>query len=211
MEDVMKNYFFRNISTRNPETRVLRSRRLPLFAAALFILCSFPVRAQDIPPDTAKAFAEAGIPLLARKVPPQDFSLPLALSQTPLANAGQTQSLKQLKGKVVFLNFWATWCGPCREEMPSMETLYSRYSEKGLEILAVNCGEEQRDVLAFIKTNKFSFPALMDADGKVSNAYGIRAIPTTFIIDRDGNIIARVVGSINWNTPKIAAALDLLL
>jgi len=174
----------------------------------LFLLCTFSVRAQDaFPPDTAKAFADAGLPLLKQKVAPQDFSLPLAVQGT----IGKLQNLNELKGKVVFLNFWATWCGPCRAEMPSMQVLYDNYREKGLEILAVNCGEKQEQVLSFLKSNKLSFPAALDTDGKVSNIYGIQAIPTTYLIDRDGNIIARVMGSINWNTPKIRSALEKLL
>jgi len=180
--------------------------------AVLFILyaciASGTVWAQDaLPPDTVKAFADAGLPLLKQKVAPQDFSLPLA---APGA-IGKLQGLNDLKGKVVFLNFWATWCGPCRAEMPSMQVLYDSYNEKGLEILAVNCGEKPEQVLSFLKANKLSFPAALDLDGKVSGVYGIQAIPTTYLIDRDGYIIARVMGSINWNTPKIRAALEKLL
>jgi len=176
--------------------------------AALFILCACSARAQDtVPQDMARVFADAGLSLLKQKVAPQDFALPLAVPGT----IGKLQSLSQLKGKVVFLNFWATWCGPCRAEMPSMQVLYDSYREKGLEILAVNCGEKQDQVLSFLKSNKLSFPAALDADGKVSGVYGIQAIPTTYLIDRDGNIVARVMGSINWNTPKVRAALEKLL
>ena len=155
-----------------------------------------------------KAFAEAGIPLLKQKVTPRDFSLPLA-SSSPVM--GRTQSLGDLRGKVVFLNFWATWCPPCRQEIPSMEALYSRYREKGLEILAVNSGESQQEVLAFLSNNKLGFTVVLDGDGKVSQAYGIQALPTSFLIDREGNIAAKVVGSLNWDEPKIHAALEMLL
>ena len=123
----------------------------------------------------------------------------------------ELQSLSALKGKVVFLNFWATWCGPCRDEMPSVEILYKRFKDKGLEILAVNCQENQEDVLAFMANYGLTFPALLDEDGRVSGAYGIQAIPTTFLINRDGRIILRLVGSINWDTEKIHAAIESLL
>ena len=191
---------------------------LILLVAAVFLLCFCAKREpqhQAPAADSAtvqeswpgesliNAFAKTGLSLLREKIFIRDFSLPTL--------TGETQSLSSLKGKVVFLNFWATWCGPCRAEMPSMESLYNSYKEKGLEILAVNCSEGQRDVLAFMNSNKLSFPALLDSDGKVSAMYGIQAIPTTYLIDRENKIIGRIVGSIDWDTPEIRAVLDLLL
>jgi thiol-disulfide isomerase/thioredoxin len=171
------------------------------------LLGSCTAKAQDASPSkTAKAFSDAGLRLLSQKVSPREFSLPLASPETE-----ESWSLSAFRGKVVFLNFWATWCGPCRSEMPSMEALYNRFKESGLEILAVNSGEDQEEVLSFMKSNGLSFPALLDVDGKVSGAYGIQAIPTTFLIDREGNIILRMVGSLDWNTPKIHTAMESLL
>jgi len=174
-------------------------------AAAVFLLCSCTAKAQNNTQDESlvKAFSEAGLPLLKEKISIRDFSLPTL--------TGENQSLSDLKGKVVFLNFWATWCGPCRSEMPSMEALHNSYREKGLEILAVNSGENQAQVLAFMTGNQLSFPVALDMDGKVSMAYGIQAIPTSFLIDREGKIIARLVGSLDWDTPKIRAAMEMLL
>jgi thiol-disulfide isomerase/thioredoxin len=165
----------------------------------------------EVPPQNlVKVFSEAGLSLLKVKVSPREFSLPLALPESS-GQAEKSQSLAALKGKVVFLNFWATWCGPCRAEMPSMEALYKQYKEKGLEILAVNCRENPADVTAFMKDNGLSFPAALDVDGRVSDAYSVQAIPTTFLLDREGKIIMRLVGSLNWDTPKIRAALEQLL
>ena len=160
-----------------------------------------------------QAFADAGLRLLSQTVSIRDFSLPVVSSavQTTASRPGETQTLSALKGKVIFLNFWATWCGPCREEMPSMEVLYNRFKDKGLEILAVNCEESQEDVTAFMKDYRLTFPALLDGDGRVNNSYGIQAIPTTFLIDRNGRIILRLVGSIDWDTEKIHAAIESLL
>jgi thiol-disulfide isomerase/thioredoxin len=184
-----------------------------LFALAIFAACGFPVAAADndlaVPADVVKAFAEAGLPVLRKKVPVVDFTVPLA-EMVPLA-AVQKQNLKALEGKVIFLNFWATWCGPCRQEMPSMEILYQRFKDQGLEILAVNFQEGQKDVAAFMKNYKLSFPAALDSSGQVGGIYGIEAFPTTYIIDRDGYIISRVVGSLNWNTPKLLVAFETLL
>ena len=174
-----------------------------LIMPAVFISCSAKP-GEDSSSNTAKTFEKAGLRTLKEKIPARDFSLPLAAG-------GLNQSLGDLKGKAVFLNFWATWCGPCRAEMPSMEALYGKYKEKGLEILAVNCMEKEADVLAFMESNGLSFPAALDLDGKVSGDYGIQAIPTTFLIDRNGNIVVRLVGSIDWYTSEVHAAIEELL
>jgi thiol-disulfide isomerase/thioredoxin len=186
------------------------TRKIVYFLAFTALLWAFPVHADaedTVSSDTARAFAEAGLPLLRQKAVPPDFSLPLAAPE----GLAKIQNLGDLKGKVVFLNFWATWCGPCRSEMPSMEALYRRFNDKGLEMLAVNCGENSPEVTAFMRSNKLSFPTALDRKGEVSGLYGIQAIPTTYLIDRDGKIILRMVGSLNWNTPKIQAAFESLL
>ena len=189
--------------------RVLKMAHVSFFAA-LFLLCVGSVQAQDsLQPDTVRAFARTPLRLLDQKVAPQDFSLPLALPPAP-PRMGNL-SLSSLKGKVVFLNFWATWCGPCRDEMPSMEALYGSFKNKGLEILAVNLRESPKAALDFMRNNRLSFPTVLDTDGRVSGAYGIQAIPTSFLIDRDGQIIAKLVGSIDWDTPEIYAAFESLL
>jgi thiol-disulfide isomerase/thioredoxin len=171
-----------------------------LIWAAIF---TRPAEAEAVPAAVAKAFTDAGIPVVKEKVAPIDFTLPLL--------DGTNQKLSDLKGKVVFLNFWATWCPPCRQEMPSMENLYQKFKDRGLDILAVDAQEEARDVSAFMRRNKLSFPAVLDASGRVNGQYGVEAIPTTYILDRDGKIIVRVVGSLNWNNPKIIAAFETLL
>jgi thiol-disulfide isomerase/thioredoxin len=159
--------------------------------------------AQGIPPQVSEAFTKAGIPVLREPVPLVDFALPLL--------DGRTCNTKDLRGKVLFLNFWATWCGPCRAEMPSMETLYQRFKSQGLEFLAVNLQESPRTVGAFMDKLGLSFPAALDQQGSTGAAYGVMAIPTTYIVDREGRIIARVRGSLNWDNPKLFSAFDTLL
>ena len=160
-------------------------------------------------PDMAEAFIKAGLRLINQPVSARDFSLHLISASDGVLE--ETVTLSKLKGKVVFLNFWATWCGPCRAEMPSMESLYNRFKDKGFEMLAVNFMEKETDVLAFLNEINLSFPILFDNEASAGAAYGIQALPTTFIIDREGNIVSRLVGSIDWDTPAIHTALEMLL
>jgi peroxiredoxin len=153
--------------------------------------------------DIVAAFNAVGLPVLPEPVPPPDFSLPLL--------QGGTVSLQDFSGKVVFLNFWATWCPPCRAEMPSMEALYQRFKEKGLEFVVVDINENVREVKEFINEYTLTFPVVLDTNGAVSNNYNIQAIPSTYIIDRDGKIMSQTVGGRNWNTPAIMAAFEELL
>ncbi|MDR1949276.1 MAG: TlpA family protein disulfide reductase [Spirochaetaceae bacterium] len=156
-----------------------------------------------VPRQVAQVFADAGLPVLRQRVAVTDFSVPLL--------DGKSRTLQDLSGKVIFLNFWATWCGPCRQEMPSMEALYRRFKAQGLEILAVDYMEDPTLVSGFMDEYKLSFPTALDSSGRIAASYGITAFPTTYIIDREGFIISRIIGSLNWNTPKIFAAFDTLL
>lgn len=105
---------------------------------------------------------------------------------------GKTYSLSGLRGKIVFLNFWATWCAPCRKEMPDMETLHRRFEKQGLVVLAVS--DEDRDTVAgFLAKQKYTFPVLLDAGRKANTAFGVDAIPKTFIFNRDGKLVAEAM------------------
>jgi cytochrome c-type biogenesis protein len=158
---------------------------------------------KTILPEIIRAFSAAGLPIATEGIDPPDFTVSLT--------NGTERALSGLKGKVVFLNFWATWCGPCRMEMPSMEKTYKRLKDRGFEILAVNSGEKKEQVSGFMRENGFSFPAALDESGTISSSYGIQAIPTTYILDRRGLVISRVVGAIDWNQPGIIAAFEALL
>ncbi|MDR2629564.1 MAG: TlpA family protein disulfide reductase [Spirochaetaceae bacterium] len=172
-----------------------------LWLAAAGLLAQSP-REGAVPPRVAAAFAGAGMPVLREAVPLKDFVLPLL--------DGGSLNTAELRGKVVLLNFWATWCGPCRAEMPSMEALYRRFKGQGLELLAVNLQESRRTVSAFMKQLGLSFPAALDERGGIGAIYGVMAIPTTYIVDRKGRIIARVTGSFRWDDPKIFSAFEAL-
>lgn len=116
---------------------------------------------------------------------------------------GKRIQLKELRGKLVFLNFFATWCGPCREEMPGMDRLFRAYQDRGLMVLAVNMQESAKTVRPFVQELKLSFPAVLDAKGSVSHEYGIRALPVSFLVGRDGNLLWRAMGGREWDTPQL--------
>lgn len=122
-----------------------------------------------------------------------DFTLP--------DPGGRKVSLKDFRGKVVFLNFWASWCESCRDEMPSMERLYQEFKGKGLEVVALNVKDKRQDALAFVKKLKLTYPVLMDPDGEVGLLYGAFGLPVTYLIDRKGIVLARLWGPADWNSP----------
>jgi len=124
---------------------------------------------------------------------------------------GNSVSLSHFRGKVVFVNFWATWCPPCRHEMPSMATLYDRFKRQGLIMLAVDMRENRGPVVKFMKDLRLNFPALLDIDGKVSTLYRITGLPTTYIIDPGGRIIGKKVGPKDWATRDVMALFASLL
>ena len=124
---------------------------------------------------------------------------------------GNNIKLSSIKGKVVLLNFWATWCPPCRAEMPSMQKLYDKFKDKGLELLAVNLQEDLQVVKDFADNSGFTFPILLDSNGEVGGIYGARSIPTTYIIDKKGNVIAGAVGGKDWYSPEVIKFFEKLL
>jgi peroxiredoxin len=110
---------------------------------------------------------------------------------------GQDVTLSGLRGRPVMLNFWATWCGPCRHEMPFLQQVFEdeAWAERGLVILAVNLGESPASVMGFVEDNGLTFPVLLDARQSVAQDYNIRSIPTTFFISGDGIIKGWQIGS----------------
>lgn len=115
-------------------------------------------------------------------------------------------------GKVVLLNFWATWCPPCRAEMPSMQALYEAYRERGLVVLAVSVDVQGRSAVApFIEARKLTFPVLLDPRSVAQSIYGVGAIPTSFLLDRRGRIVSREVGAMDWNSAAARSIVERLL
>jgi len=113
--------------------------------------------------------------------------------------------LEDLKGKVVFLNFWATWCVPCREEMPAMERLYREYGERGLVVLAVNFQESPDTVKRFMRELHLTFPTVLDSDGAAARDFAVRGLPVSFLLSRDGRILWQAIGSREWDGAEARA------
>jgi thiol-disulfide isomerase/thioredoxin len=104
------------------------------------------------------------------------------------SRGGDTVSLDKLKGQVVMINFWASWCGPCRTEMPLLDQMYKRYSPLGFTLLGVNVESDTKDAEKWLAAMPVGFPVLFDKENKVSKMYDVNAMPSTVFIDRKGNV-----------------------
>jgi thiol-disulfide isomerase/thioredoxin len=124
---------------------------------------------------------------------------------------GKTRNLNDFRGKVVVVNFMATWCGPCVEEMPSLQKLRERYRGKGLEVIAVNTGEAETKVSNFAQGLKIKFPVLLDIEEDAKAAWKVYGLPATFIVDTEGKIAYRVLGEIDWVDDEPVALIQNLL
>ena len=121
------------------------------------------------------------------------------------------RSLSESSGKLVLLNFWATWCPPCREEMPSMQTLYDEIGTDEFEIIAVNVLETRETAAQFVDEMGFTYPVLLDRNGRVMLRYGVRAYPTTYLIDAEGYVIGVRPGYHDWGTDAIIDGIRALI
>ncbi len=125
---------------------------------------------------------------------------------------GNAVRLANLKGRVVFLNVWATWCEPCREEMPSMQSLYERMHGPDFEMLGVNADQGDRAIVEnFAKEYRLTFPVLPDPDLQIADRYRVTGYPETFLIDRNGRIVAHEIGPRDWDSPESHAAFRRLI
>ena len=116
---------------------------------------------------------------------------------------GEEVSLSQFRGKYVLVNFWATWCGPCKIEMPSLEALYQRFKDKNFALLAISNDMFGASIVKpFIKANHLNFTILLDQRLKASNAFGVTSLPSTFMIDPKGEVIGALFGAEDWASPS---------
>ncbi len=111
--------------------------------------------------------------------------------------------LADYKGKPVIINFWATWCPPCREELPSMNRAWKKVKDEGIEMLAINVGEDEDTIFAFSGEYPIDFTVLLDESGKEISKWPIKGLPTTFVLDPDGKIIYQAIGGREWDDDKL--------
>lgn len=116
---------------------------------------------------------------------------------------GNKVTLSQFRGKVVILNFWSIWCGPCVAEMPSLDNLYRESKDKGLVVIAIAVDNPEKAVRSFIEEKKLTFLVLLDKDKKVYFKYSLYGIPVTLLIDRKGFIAEKFIGERDWNSPEM--------
>lgn len=172
----------------------------------LVVLCLLPAGSTALVAggDPAAAlFENFGVIKMAGLAPPLDVVL------TDLS--GRPRRVSEFAGTVVLLNFWTTWCAECRVEMPSLEKLHRRFDGRGLTLLAINLKESRQTVADFFDNRRLTFPSLLDSDGNVGLRFGVRSIPTTFIIDKNGSLIGKIIGGRRWNGREAVALFEHLL
>ena len=157
----------------------------------------------------------------AAQLPLPELSHELTRLTTPIAAPdfqledmdGEKYSLESYRGKVVILNFWATWCPPCRREIPSMEALYQTFKDEAFAILAINEWETEDHVFAFMGELPVEpgFPILFDPDSEVAQSFGVKGLPTTLLLDTQGKIVYRAVGGRDFDHPEVKKIIRELL
>ena len=153
--------------------------------------------------ETDQLFRDMRVLKIPRILPPVDIEL-IDLNDRKVR-------ISDFKGKIVFLNFWTTWCTPCKIEMPAMEKLNAKLKDKDFAMVAVDLEEPVSRVKDFVKRYKLSFTILLDSKGEVGRLFGIRSIPTTYILDMDGGIIGMVLGPREWDSKESIALFEHLM
>lgn len=171
------------------------------FSLFLFLLLAndFPIEGRE-----EDLYSKLRISLIKGDKKAPDFSL--------LDLNGKKVGLKDFKGKIVLLNFWATWCGPCKEEMPFLETLHQQFKEKSFVVLTVSVDYEgAKLVQEFINKQRYTFPVLLDPTCEVLDLFEVKGIPTTFIIDKKGKMLGRAIGPRDWKCQEVVSLISTLV
>jgi len=142
---------------------------------------------------------------------PIEPGYPAPAFSLPVLGGDESLSLESLRGKVVLLNFWATWCKPCEDEMPAMESLYRAIGSQGFELVAVSVDDDRQRVEEFTARMGLTFPVLFDPEKRVSGAYQSYRFPESYLIDRAGVLVTRYIGPRDWDAPAYIGRIRRLL
>jgi peroxiredoxin len=184
------------------KTRTSRSNSIQNVTLALLIIVGVGVLVLLQTKDNIMNLT--GQAMLGKGAKAPDFTLP--------GLNGEMIRLSDQKGKVVFLNIWATWCPPCVDEMPSMEKLYQQLKGDNFEMIAVSLDQNGSEaVIPFMRKHKLNFTALIDSKGTLKNKYQTTGVPETFIIDKNGIIVEKVIGPRDWATPEAISSFQNLM
>lgn len=180
-------------------------RSLPLLLAAALLLLS-PIKSRALDDSSVaeieQLFREFGITAVEEEQPIEGKVRDLQ---------GKEVDLSAFRGKVAFLTFWTTWCPSCDVEMPALQKIYARYRDHGFQILAVNIDEPAARVSEYFRAKGLSYMPLLDPRGQVARRFGVWSIPATFITDRRGVVLGKLMGARHWDTPQGNRLLQLLL
>lgn len=170
---------------------------------SLFLLILFFATTFELSFAHGDAWKEMGVikPKVASEV--TDFAL--------LNLNGKEVEISSFRNKVVLLNFWATWCGPCKKEMPAMEKLYGKYKERGFVILGIDYMEKKDKAINFMKKMNLTFPILLDPKGSVAKLFNVYAIPSSFLIDKKGRVRGIAYGAREWDDHGALEIIEQLL
>ena len=176
------------------------SRRFFSALSLITLLCIAPAAAQLPLPELSHELTRLSTPIQAPDFQLEDMD-------------GEKYSLQSYRGKVVILNFWATWCPPCRREIPSMEALHQAFRDEAFAILAINEWETEDHVFAFMGQLPVEpgFPILLDLDSEVATNFGVKGLPTTLLLDPQGRIVYRAVGGRDFDHPEVKKTIRALL
>lgn len=163
---------------RRKQQQKQRSQRYTFIGIALFIIGIMLLLWMALQQGGGQTVIQSAPEVVERGKPAPTFTSP--------SLAGSEIALADYAGDVIVVNFWATWCPPCKAEMPGINAFYEAYQDEGLVVLAVNAKENEATVRPFIEASGFSFPVLLDPAGSVVNQYQVRSFPTTIVVDRDG-------------------------
>lgn len=153
--------------------------------------------------EVAELLQKLNVTAYSRNTKPPDFN--------GRTEDSQTLSLAMLRGKVVLLNFWASWCQECRAEMPMFERLHREFKARGLNVVGINVREDPKAVREYSKTLGLTFPLVLDPKGEINAAYGVIGLPTTFLFGRDGRAVALAIGPRAWTSAPARSLIQTLL